>query len=60
MLAVYGFRPVRQTGTHNHLLRPENNRLITVPSHPEIAASTLSAILRKAGVDPEEFRKLRG
>jgi|GEM_PF-1401912 len=60
MLAVYGFRPILQSGTHNHLLRPENNRLVTVPSHPEIAEGTLAAILRKAAVDPEEFRKLRG
>ena len=60
MLAVYGFLPVLQSGTHHHLLRTENNRLITIPSHPEIAEGTLAAILRKAAVDPEEFRNLRG
>ena len=60
ILAVFGFRPVLQSGTHNHLLRPVNNRLVTVPSHPEIAAGTLLAILRKAGIDEEDFRRLRG
>jgi predicted RNA binding protein YcfA (HicA-like mRNA interferase family) len=57
ILAGFGFSPVLQSGTHHHLLRPANNRLVTVPSHPELAAGTLNAILRKAGIDPEEFRK---
>jgi|WetSurMetagenome_2_1015567.scaffolds.fasta_scaffold02140_8 predicted RNA binding protein YcfA (HicA-like mRNA interferase family) len=60
ILAVFGFSPVLQSGTHHHLVRAVNNRLVTVPSHPEIARGTLLAILRKAGVDPEDFRKLRG
>jgi predicted RNA binding protein YcfA (HicA-like mRNA interferase family) len=57
ILAVFGFSPVLQSGTHHHLLRPVNNRLVTVPSHPELAAGTLMAILRKAGISMEEFKK---
>jgi len=57
ILAVFGFSPVLQSGTHHHLLRPVNNRLVTVPSHPELAPGTLMAILRKAGIDMEEFKK---
>ncbi len=59
LLGLFGFAPIRQSGTHNHLLHPGKNRLVTVPSHPELAPGTLLAILKKAGIDPDEFLKLR-
>jgi predicted RNA binding protein YcfA (HicA-like mRNA interferase family) len=57
ILATFGFKPVRQTGSHIHLLHPENRRLVTVPNHPEIAQGTLISILRQADIEREEFLK---
>ena len=57
ILAVFGFKPVRQTGSHIHLMHPENRRLVTVPNHPEIATGTLFSILRQANIDKEDFFK---
>jgi len=57
ILATFGFKPVRQTGSHIHLLHPENRRLVTVPNHPEIAPGTLISILRQADIEREEFLK---
>ena len=48
ILAHFGFKPLRQTGSHIHLVHDENRRLVTVPNHMEIAVGTLLAIL-KAG-----------
>jgi predicted RNA binding protein YcfA (HicA-like mRNA interferase family) len=55
ILSVFGFKPVRQTGSHIHLVHPETRRLVTVPNHPEIAAGTLLAILRQADIKKEDF-----
>jgi predicted RNA binding protein YcfA (HicA-like mRNA interferase family) len=57
ILAIFGFKPVRQTGSHIHLLQSETRRLVTVPNHPEIATGTLLSILRQADLDKEEFLK---
>jgi predicted RNA binding protein YcfA (HicA-like mRNA interferase family) len=57
ILATFGFKPVRQTGSHIHLLHLENRRLVTIPNHPEIAQGTLIAILRQADIEREEFLK---
>jgi predicted RNA binding protein YcfA (HicA-like mRNA interferase family) len=57
LLTAFGFTSIRQTISHNHLLHRENNRLLTIPSHPEIAMGTLLAILRKADINPEVFLK---
>jgi predicted RNA binding protein YcfA (HicA-like mRNA interferase family) len=57
ILAVFDFKPVRQTGSHIHLLHPETRRLVTVPNHPEIATGTLLSILKQANIEKEEFLK---
>jgi predicted RNA binding protein YcfA (HicA-like mRNA interferase family) len=57
ILASFGFKPVRQTGSHIHLLHPETHRLVTVPNHPEIASGTLLAILKQANIGKAEFQK---
>jgi predicted RNA binding protein YcfA (HicA-like mRNA interferase family) len=48
-----------QTGSHI-ILRNEHppHRRLTVPNHQEIAKGTLRAIMRQAGLTPEEFRDL--
>jgi predicted RNA binding protein YcfA (HicA-like mRNA interferase family) len=57
ILATFGFKPVRQTGSHIHLLQAETRRLVTVPNHPEIAVGTLLSILKQANIEKEEFLK---
>jgi len=55
ILALFGYKPVRQTGIHIHLLNPETRRLVTVPNHPEIATGTLMSILKQANIERDEF-----
>ncbi len=55
ILTILGFQPIRQTGSHIHLLNPETRRLVTVPNHPEIARGTLLSILKQANIEKEEF-----
>ena len=59
-LAKIGYEVVRQRGSHLRLRHPDdpNRRPLTVPDHREIKTGTLRAILRDAGLSPEEFRRL--
>ncbi len=43
-------------GSHEIWFNASRNRYTTVPNHPgDMPAGTLRAILRQAGIDPEEF-----
>ena len=53
-----GFRFVRQVGSHIVLRRDEPFAQVVVPDHRTLDRGTLRAILRSAGVSPEEFRAL--
>lgn len=55
-----GFEVRRQKGSHVHLRRESDGRRTTVPVHSgkTLPPGTLRAILRDAGLDPEDFRKL--
>ena len=55
ILAHFGFKPLRQTGSHIHLVHDENRRLVTVPNRKEIALGTLLSILKQANIEREEF-----
>ena len=54
-----GFRFDRQAkGSHEIWWNPHTRLRTTIPNHPgDIPEGTLRAILRAAGVDPEEFLK---
>jgi len=58
-LRKIGYQRDRQRGSHIVLRRetPPHRRLV-VPDHREIAKGTLRAILRQAGLTPDEFGKL--
>jgi len=58
-LGKIGYRVDHQTGSHI-ILRNElaPYRRLTVPNHKEIAKGTLRAIIRQAGLTPEEFNAL--
>jgi predicted RNA binding protein YcfA (HicA-like mRNA interferase family) len=58
-LGKIGYRVDHQTGSHI-ILRNEHPpyRRLTVPNHKELAKGTLRAIIRQAGLTPEEFNAL--
>ena len=55
-----GFIVVRQKGSHIRLQKRINDEIIkiTVPAHKPIKRSTLSHIIKYAGLTIEEFLKL--
>jgi predicted RNA binding protein YcfA (HicA-like mRNA interferase family) len=58
-LKVCGFQFDRQAaGSHEIWFSQSKNRYTTVPNHPgDMPEGTLRAILRQAGIEPEEFLK---
>jgi predicted RNA binding protein YcfA (HicA-like mRNA interferase family) len=58
VLERFGFRVVRQTGSHVRLVK--HGQSVTLPLHSAIAPGTLRSVIRQAGVSLEEFvRELR-
>ena len=55
-----GFEVRRQKGSHVHLRRESDKRRVTVPVHSgkTLPPGTLGGILRDAGVEVEELRRL--
>ena len=55
-----GFERRRQKGSHVHLRRAADQRRVTVPVHvgKTLPPGTLHGILRDAGIDVEELRRL--
>ncbi len=53
-----GFELDRQKGSHMILFRPEPKTTLSVPDHRELDRGTLRALLRQAGVSPEELSRL--
>jgi predicted RNA binding protein YcfA (HicA-like mRNA interferase family) len=56
-LRSVGFELDRQKGGHMILFRAEPPTTVTVPDHRELDRGTLRAILRPAGVTPDELAK---
>ena len=56
-LKLFGFQFDRQAaGSHEIWFDPRMNRYATLPNHPgDMPEETLRAILKQAGIDPEEF-----
>ena len=49
---------VRQRGSHVRLKHPDRSVSLVVPLHRELKHGTLAGILRDAGIDREELRRL--
>jgi len=48
----------RQAGSHEIWSNSQTRRYTTIPNHPgDMPEGTLRAILRQAGVDPEDFMR---
>lgn len=60
-LKLFGFVFDRQAaGSHEIWFNPETNRYTTIPNHSgDMPEGTLRAILRQAGIDPEQFLEAR-
>lgn len=56
-LAIHGFEFSRHAaGSHEIWKNPQTRRWTTVPCHPgDMPEGTLRAIIRQAGISPEEF-----
>lgn len=54
-LERFGFRVVRQRGSHIVMRRDEPFAQVVVPDHQAIDRGTLRAIIRQAGLQPEDF-----
>lgn len=50
----FGFRPVRQRGSHV-VLRHADGRQVVVPAHQELRVGTVHSILDQAGISMEAF-----
>ena len=57
-LGRLGWVAVRQRGSHVRLKHPDRSVSLVVPLHRELKRGTLAGILRDAGVDRDELRRL--
>ena len=55
VLERFGFRVVRQRGSHIVMRRDDPFAQVVVPDHKEIDRGALRAIVRQAGLQPEDF-----
>ncbi|MFN3333152.1 MAG: type II toxin-antitoxin system HicA family toxin [Caldilinea sp.] len=55
VLERLGFRIVRQRGSHIVMRRDQPFAQVVVPDHKEIDRGTLRAIIRQAGLQPDDF-----
>jgi predicted RNA binding protein YcfA (HicA-like mRNA interferase family) len=58
VLLKFGLVVKRQHGSHIILRRESPFAQVVVPDHAELDTGTLRAILRQAGIPPEEFTQL--
>jgi predicted RNA binding protein YcfA (HicA-like mRNA interferase family) len=57
-LGRLGWAAVRQRGSHVRLKHPDRSVSLVVPLHRELKRGTLAGILRDAGIDREQLRRL--
>ena len=53
-----GFIVDHQRGSHIFLHHPQKNISVIVPLHKELKKGTLHSIIKKAGLDLEDLKKL--
>jgi predicted RNA binding protein YcfA (HicA-like mRNA interferase family) len=57
-LEKLGWAVVRQRGSHVRLKHPERSTSLVNPLHRELKRGTLAGILRDAGLERDELRRL--
>lgn len=53
-----GWRVVRTEGSHIIMTKMENPVTLSIPNHHEVKRGTLRSLIRKAGLNIEEFLSL--
>ena len=53
-----GWQPVGQVGSHLVLVKPGVRANLSIPQHRELSVGTLRALIRSAGMSPEQFLEL--
>ena len=56
----HGWTIARQRGSHIVLVKSGHPATLSVPDHAEIGRGTLRALIRRAGLTPNEFLQRRG
>ena len=59
ILSKAGWAETRQKGSHIILTKPGHIASLSVPDHKEVGRGTLRALLRAAGISPDEFVDLK-
>jgi predicted RNA binding protein YcfA (HicA-like mRNA interferase family) len=57
-LGKLGWTTVRQRGSHARLRHPDRAVPLVVPLYRELKRGTFAGILRDAGIDAEEMRRM--
>jgi predicted RNA binding protein YcfA (HicA-like mRNA interferase family) len=57
-LEADGWKVVRQRGSHVRLRHVARRSVLVVPEHHELKKGTLGRILREAGLDSDDLRRL--
>jgi len=57
VLQKLGFELDRRKGSHMILHRPDPPTTLSVPDHRELDRGTLRALLRQAGISPDELAR---
>lgn len=55
MFQRFGWRIVRQKGSHIIMTKPGHIATLSIPNHPEVARGTLRSLIAKAGLTIEQF-----
>ncbi len=51
----FGWRVVRQKGSHIIMVKEGHIATLSIPNHPEVARGTLRSLISKAGLTVDEF-----
>jgi predicted RNA binding protein YcfA (HicA-like mRNA interferase family) len=51
----FGWRIIRQRGSHMILVKQGQMATLSIPNHKEIARGTLKSLIRSAGLTVDEF-----
>lgn len=57
-LQSLGWNVMRQRGSHVRLRHKDGPRFLVVPLHKELKKGTLRSIIRDAGLDPDDLRRV--
>jgi predicted RNA binding protein YcfA (HicA-like mRNA interferase family) len=55
ILESFGWKAVRQRGSHIILVKDNHIATLSVPDHKEVAKGTLRSLIRAAGITVDDF-----